>query len=224
MNSDEEAFLRAIGEAPADHTIRLVFADWLEERNDPRAELVRVQVRLRELPLAERLTSDLRARAKALRTGFPEYWLARLDPPVWCAVGNIVTERLGVGDQPAKQGTRLFRPNAKVFLAGVGHGYPILNTSAYGSSSIRVVSQHRKSRTWIESWVRVSLTTNWRLRLIHHPGAMVRLRTSGWDGFVLEPDEFVCPSDRSSPGALRALFDAIGAAWARTRPDQDGPR
>jgi uncharacterized protein (TIGR02996 family) len=39
----EEAFLRAIREAPDDDGPRLVYADWLEERGDPRGEFIRVQ-------------------------------------------------------------------------------------------------------------------------------------------------------------------------------------
>jgi uncharacterized protein (TIGR02996 family) len=40
---DEEAFLRSIAEEPASAAATwLVLADWLEERADPRAELVRL--------------------------------------------------------------------------------------------------------------------------------------------------------------------------------------
>jgi uncharacterized protein (TIGR02996 family) len=41
MNS-EAAFLRAIQERPSDASLRLVFADWLEERGDPRGEVLRL--------------------------------------------------------------------------------------------------------------------------------------------------------------------------------------
>lgn len=34
----EDDFQRRLDECPDDHTCRLVFADWLEERGDPRAE------------------------------------------------------------------------------------------------------------------------------------------------------------------------------------------
>jgi uncharacterized protein (TIGR02996 family) len=40
--NDEAAFKRAMQENPADTTLRMVFADWLEERGDPRAELIRL--------------------------------------------------------------------------------------------------------------------------------------------------------------------------------------
>ncbi len=42
--TSEEHFLRAIREAPEDDDLRLVFADWLDERGDPRGELMRLQV------------------------------------------------------------------------------------------------------------------------------------------------------------------------------------
>jgi uncharacterized protein (TIGR02996 family) len=42
--SDEEAFLAAIRDAPEDETPRLVYADWLKERADPRAEYMRGEV------------------------------------------------------------------------------------------------------------------------------------------------------------------------------------
>jgi formylglycine-generating enzyme len=40
--NDEVAFLRAMQEQPGDESVRLVFADWLEERGDPRGELLRL--------------------------------------------------------------------------------------------------------------------------------------------------------------------------------------
>jgi uncharacterized protein (TIGR02996 family) len=44
------ALLAACHAHPDDDTARLVLADWLQERDDPRGELVRVQVRLHALP------------------------------------------------------------------------------------------------------------------------------------------------------------------------------
>jgi uncharacterized protein (TIGR02996 family) len=44
------ALLAACHAHPDDDTARLVLADWLQERDDPRGELVRVQVRLNALP------------------------------------------------------------------------------------------------------------------------------------------------------------------------------
>jgi len=47
--NDEIAFLRAIANAPDDDAPRLVYADWLEERGDARAEFVRLEVERRHL-------------------------------------------------------------------------------------------------------------------------------------------------------------------------------
>jgi uncharacterized protein (TIGR02996 family) len=41
--SDDDTFLRAIAERPADDAPRLVYADWLDERGDPRSRFLRVQ-------------------------------------------------------------------------------------------------------------------------------------------------------------------------------------
>src|SRR5262245_21125864 len=39
--SEEAGFLKALAEEPGDESTRLAFADWLEERDDPRAAWVR---------------------------------------------------------------------------------------------------------------------------------------------------------------------------------------
>lgn len=44
MQYDEIVFLRSILANPADATLKLVYADWLQERDDPRAEYVRESV------------------------------------------------------------------------------------------------------------------------------------------------------------------------------------
>jgi uncharacterized protein (TIGR02996 family) len=46
--SDEEALIRAVLAAPGDGTTRLVYADWLEERGDPRAGYLRLLCSLAE--------------------------------------------------------------------------------------------------------------------------------------------------------------------------------
>jgi uncharacterized protein (TIGR02996 family) len=212
---DEDVFLRAISAAPDDITVRLVYADWLEERGDPRAEFIRLQVRLREVPLEDPTRTALQTREQELRVDFPAYWLARLDPPVWCVVGNVVDARFAAPCDTPRRGTRLFRPNARILLASRRHWYALLEPDRYGSETIEVIGQHRKSREWLGSWVRVALTTNWRIRLVHHPGAIVRLREAEWPGFWLRSNEFQCPSERGSVEALRALFEALHAALRR---------
>jgi uncharacterized protein (TIGR02996 family) len=61
---EDEAFLRAIIEAPDDDTPRLIYADWLEERGVPRAEFIRIQCALANLPVRDPDKAALRIRAR----------------------------------------------------------------------------------------------------------------------------------------------------------------
>jgi uncharacterized protein (TIGR02996 family) len=45
---EERAFLLAILERPDDDAPKLIYADWLEERGDPRAEFLRMMVKVRQ--------------------------------------------------------------------------------------------------------------------------------------------------------------------------------
>jgi uncharacterized protein (TIGR02996 family) len=73
---EEEAFLRGIARDPPANATRLVYADWLEERDDRRADYVRV--------LCEWLTDrsardqELIERERELRVGLGRRWLARV--------------------------------------------------------------------------------------------------------------------------------------------------
>jgi uncharacterized protein (TIGR02996 family) len=49
MSAREPDFIQAILAAPDDEATRLVYADWLEERDDPRAELIRTQMKWEEV-------------------------------------------------------------------------------------------------------------------------------------------------------------------------------
>lgn len=53
VHADEMAFQAALDADPGDHTTRLVFADWLEERGDPRAEGYRALGVWRRVPHRE---------------------------------------------------------------------------------------------------------------------------------------------------------------------------
>jgi uncharacterized protein (TIGR02996 family) len=64
MTNDD--FLRAIAEAPNDDDLLSVYADWLEDAGDPRADLVRLQKTLSRLPLGDARRPALEARAQCL--------------------------------------------------------------------------------------------------------------------------------------------------------------
>lgn len=70
----DDAFIAAILEAPCDDSIRLVYADWLEERGDPRAEFLRVELALLNRPSSvDRDT--LTARRRELVKAFAPEWV-----------------------------------------------------------------------------------------------------------------------------------------------------
>jgi uncharacterized protein (TIGR02996 family) len=87
---EETAFVNAILASPRDDTVRLVFADWLDERNDPRDEWLRVTVRLQQLvwnfaPVESRAkqlwvreVAQLQRRLRELRSLVSEAWALRI--------------------------------------------------------------------------------------------------------------------------------------------------
>jgi uncharacterized protein (TIGR02996 family) len=71
-------FVQAMRDAPDDEALRLVFADWLEDRGDPRGEFLRVQVELaRWVPDLARRTA-LRQRERELLAGHGREWIGPL--------------------------------------------------------------------------------------------------------------------------------------------------
>jgi uncharacterized protein (TIGR02996 family) len=68
-------FLRATIENPGDDTPRLIYADWLDERGDPRGEFIRVQCQLARLPETDSRLEGLRARERALQNDHQQQWL-----------------------------------------------------------------------------------------------------------------------------------------------------
>jgi uncharacterized protein (TIGR02996 family) len=77
MSDDTEAaLLAAIRAAPDDDAPRLVYADWLTERGDPRGEYIALAC-----AFAKSHDAEVRRRADALEKAHKSAWLARL--PVW---------------------------------------------------------------------------------------------------------------------------------------------
>ena len=78
--SDDRAFLQAIVEHPCDDTTRVVYADWLDEHNDPRAAFLRLQVSTQQSePGAER--NQARERLLQAASRLDPRWLAQVDRP-----------------------------------------------------------------------------------------------------------------------------------------------
>jgi uncharacterized protein (TIGR02996 family) len=76
--NDRESFLQAIRANPDDDHLRLIYADWLEERGDPRGEFIRVQIELQDRDLSPRRRIDLLVRENELLEAHRVEWLRPL--------------------------------------------------------------------------------------------------------------------------------------------------
>ena len=83
--SDADPLLQAIQEDPQNDEPRLIYADWLEERGDPQAELIRVQCLS-----AEERTGETSAAEVALVKQQKAQWLSRLQA---VGVQDVVVHR-----------------------------------------------------------------------------------------------------------------------------------
>jgi uncharacterized protein (TIGR02996 family) len=92
---DEQDFLQQIRERPHDEAIRLVFADWLEEAGDPRAEFLRVDAQLAQMDRADPAYEVRLFHWRDLRDGLPADWQLLL--------GRSVVENCGLKLLPCPQ-------------------------------------------------------------------------------------------------------------------------
>jgi uncharacterized protein (TIGR02996 family) len=106
--NEDELFVRAIVGNPGDDTHRLVYADWLDERSDPRGSYLRAETEWakgrRELSWTPPTTEPEREAVFALQclaTGLDQVWVARVSrPPVGVCCEHVVFER---GVSPASE-------------------------------------------------------------------------------------------------------------------------
>jgi uncharacterized protein (TIGR02996 family) len=75
---EESAFLDAIRTSPDDDTPRLVYADWLEERSDPRGEFLRLDGAIAQLAVADPRYAEVESRLELLAGVIDRGWLARV--------------------------------------------------------------------------------------------------------------------------------------------------
>jgi carbon storage regulator len=80
---EEDAFVQAVVEEPGDAGLRLIFADWLEERGDPLGEFLRLRCRLARLAAGDPQRPGLEERARALWGQHGRAWGASLPAVLW---------------------------------------------------------------------------------------------------------------------------------------------
>jgi uncharacterized protein (TIGR02996 family) len=78
--TDDEAFIRAIVDAPGDDAPRLVYADWLDERDDPRGAYMRAETEWAQ-PWRQGDRPPYSAHLLNLASPLESIWVARISRP-----------------------------------------------------------------------------------------------------------------------------------------------
>jgi uncharacterized protein (TIGR02996 family) len=77
----EDGFLQDIQAHPDDSALRLVYADWFEERGDVRGEFIRIQEEMNTLPVYSDRHAELKIRRNELREQIDAGWREKLGYP-----------------------------------------------------------------------------------------------------------------------------------------------
>ncbi len=85
ITAEDWAFIRAMLDVPEDRNTWLVYADWLDDRGDPRAEFLRLMVQLRDLAPDDPARIPIEVRLIELRYELDPRWLMVFLP---APVGN----------------------------------------------------------------------------------------------------------------------------------------
>jgi uncharacterized protein (TIGR02996 family) len=110
--TDDEAFIRAVVAAPGDEAPRLVYADWLDERGDPRGAYLRAELEWARERARERSAGDVIGLANALDS----LWISRLSrPPI-----GVCPDGLGFSDR----GPELTLGDIRILEDRLGHQLP----------------------------------------------------------------------------------------------------
>lgn len=75
LTSEDAEFLEEIRRSPNDDTPRLIYADWLEEQGDVRAEYLRLECEVASLGKHDALYVELRPRLMELRQQIDIRWI-----------------------------------------------------------------------------------------------------------------------------------------------------
>jgi uncharacterized protein (TIGR02996 family) len=82
MHSDREAFVQEIVAYPDDDAPRLVYADWLEEHDDPQGEFIRAECELAQSATNSGRKRELRQIQRRLLVMYGEAWIRAVSPAI----------------------------------------------------------------------------------------------------------------------------------------------
>ncbi|MBO0698035.1 MAG: TIGR02996 domain-containing protein [Zavarzinella sp.] len=152
MAPEEAAFLDRVSADPDDDAPRLIFADWLDERGDPRGEFIRVQVALARLPAGEPGAADLRDREATLLAQYHARWSEPLRGVAgWTEFRRGFVETVNIETRTfLRRAPDLFRlaPVRHVRLLDVGSSLPRLADCPHLArlSALTIYAQHIDER------------------------------------------------------------------------------
>jgi uncharacterized protein (TIGR02996 family) len=107
--NEDETFIRAVVDGPGDDLPRLVYADWLDDRGDPRGAYLRAE--------CEAVESGDVARLRQLAVGLDPVWVARVSMP---PIGVCVTHT-----EVTRRGPRVSEADVAVAERRIGVPFPI---------------------------------------------------------------------------------------------------
>jgi uncharacterized protein (TIGR02996 family) len=81
LSDEDKAFLRAIINNPAELTAWLAYADWLDERDDPRGRFIRLELRRLDPGITQTERYGVIAGLEDLRPNLDPDWVAVFDRP-----------------------------------------------------------------------------------------------------------------------------------------------
>jgi uncharacterized protein (TIGR02996 family) len=127
-HNDDIAFQRAILANSADTTLKLIYADWLEERSDPRAEYVRLQMAITTTPLPR---NKAKAQERRLRDRDRLTEIGRSLDPVWITFMQTLAQ-----------------PFVPFKLNWQEPDHPFTETVGHRGNLVVFESQYRTADTW----------------------------------------------------------------------------
>jgi uncharacterized protein (TIGR02996 family) len=139
---DDSGFLEAIRAAPTDHTVRLVYADWLEERGDERAEYLRIQAELLQTARERKSTIEARqtlgeGKLHIWRNSVYETWVEPTDyrgPGLTEQAMDLRTQKLGAYNLRVQKALERVGGKEKELLATYRkNGWSILDVLVLGA-------------------------------------------------------------------------------------------
>jgi uncharacterized protein (TIGR02996 family) len=124
--TEEDALLQAISAEPEDDAPRLVYADWLEERGDPRGEFIRLECALARADPNGPRAAPLWTRRQQLINKYEREWIRELRPFLksWAFRRGLVEQ--------AGMGVRRFLDNADTLFRKA----PVRHLRLFGASKL----------------------------------------------------------------------------------------